>query len=321
MTTGVTERGLESSGGAIFDEATSRIPEKYRARAEQVRPILMAIFQLVDLVIPYVPKVWGLMKQAYTAVLPFWDEFAVFWGVVLTFFGGSFMMTVTTVEAFRLVGQEKIVKAWYKIADDVERLWVEVKKERKRDGDVTAKEWLNLALTCANPEDCREAFTGFYSGAGAVLACLRMQFAQVIALGASCGQVLEEHLGAEHITPTLKALVPEDNWKWVPTLQQIVCKLPAIIVAWILQRVIVAFHSATRGGSILGNACLGFLHKRSIVKSEPTQQMRSVVSLAFTVAGMMFQLSYGFGLPLLLAVPLFPFTIIEYILGFVTFGL
>ena len=318
-------QSVEEMGGDLLDKTINRIPEKYKESAAMVKPAILAVLKLVDLIIPYLPQLWILCKQAYAAVLPFWDELSVIWGIILTFFGGSFMLTVTTIEAFRLVGNEKIVTAWKKIEDDVLRLVKEYNEQNTGTESLTPDKWVqkngNIVLREVNPDDCRDALVGFYAGFGAVIACLRNQFAQVIALGVSFGGVLENHFGVSHVIPFIKALVPEEHWKWVPFLSQIVFRLPTTIIVWCLQRIISAFYSAMRGADILSNACLNFLHKRAIVKEEPNHKVRAFVSAVFTVLGLSFQLSYGFGLPWFLSVPLLPFTLIEYVLGFLSLGL
>eukprot|EP01061_Rhynchopus_euleeides_P045027 TRINITY_DN7957_c0_g2_i1.p2 TRINITY_DN7957_c0_g2~~TRINITY_DN7957_c0_g2_i1.p2 ORF type:complete len:368 (+),score=159.99 TRINITY_DN7957_c0_g2_i1:55-1104(+) len=315
---------VEEMGSDLFDKTVTKIPAKYKETADKVRPLVLAVLRVVDMIVPFLPQLWGLCKQAYAKLLPFWDEMSLVWGVILTFFGGSFMLTVTTVEAFRLVGKDKIIHAWKKIEDDILRL-IQEYREQNHEAETPPEQWVQknglLVMRVVNPDDCRDALIGFYAGFSAVVACLRNQFAQVIALGVSCGETLETHFSQSHVIPFVKELVPEEHHKWVPFIAQAIFRVPTVVIVWFLQRIISAFHSAVRGADILANACLNFCHKRAIVKEAPSQELRAGVSFAFATVGLLFQLSSGFGLPWILAIPLLPFTVVEYLLGFLTLGL
>jgi hypothetical protein len=86
-------------------------------------------------------------------------------------------------------------------------------------------------------------------------------------------------------------------------------------VAWTVQRVISALHSAMRGGLMLSRNLLQYLHEMNILHiNAETSVLDEVAGYALAALGLYFQLSYGFSLPFPLNVLLFPFTLLEYLL-------
>merc|ERR1712217_947757 len=65
--------------------------------------------------------------------------------------------------------------------------------------------------------------------------------------------------------PFLVGIVPEEYKKWVPVLLQWICKAVAISAAWWIQRVISAFHSAIRGGHMVGKHVVDYLKEAQIL--------------------------------------------------------
>eukprot|EP01063_Lacrimia_lanifica_P020280 TRINITY_DN27611_c0_g1_i1.p1 TRINITY_DN27611_c0_g1~~TRINITY_DN27611_c0_g1_i1.p1 ORF type:complete len:332 (+),score=158.31 TRINITY_DN27611_c0_g1_i1:59-1054(+) len=312
---------ITDNGSRMFDRLEEKVPEKYKDIAEKVRPIVMGILAIADIIYPMLPLVYSKAKALYEASLPYKHHYCVVWGLVLTFFGGSFFMTLTTIEAFKLVGRERFERAWKKIDDDVQRVVAGAKEINEKK--MTTDDWLKangaMVLQNINPDDFRDALTGFYAGATAVIAALRNQYAQIIALGASLGEVIEERFGAAHVMPLVKALIPEEHWKWAPFVVQTVCRFPMVFAAWCLQRVVVAVHSAMKGGNQVASHLLHHLAESGMIK-ECSNDMITTLSFIIAGCGVLFQLSYAFSLPWWLAIFLFPLTFVEWLLGFVAFS-
>eukprot|EP01060_Flectonema_neradi_P007290 TRINITY_DN15062_c0_g1_i1.p1 TRINITY_DN15062_c0_g1~~TRINITY_DN15062_c0_g1_i1.p1 ORF type:complete len:327 (+),score=58.00 TRINITY_DN15062_c0_g1_i1:65-1045(+) len=312
----VRSRSAVDQGAEVFDNLKQKVPPKFANFAEKVRPVVMVILQGVDLILPYLPLIWDICQKLYILLLPCFEELTIVWGFVLAFFGGSFVTTITAVEAFRLVGKKKITESWARISDDVDRVISDYNKST--DTNITANEWLKAngrrVLTHVDPDDCKAAMLGFYAGITAIVACLKSQFAKCIALGASMGDVIESHCGVQFVTPVVKQLLPEDHHKWAPFATQCICRLPAVFFSWFIQRLVAAFHSSVRGGSILADALIETLMKRGLLTSPVAPQHRSALASVIAGTGLLFQLNYGFTLPWFLAIFLFPFTIIENIL-------
>merc|ERR1712167_328393 len=108
-----------------------------------------------------------------------------------------------------------------------------------------------LFLRTSDPEQTSRAMSAITSGFLAVLASLKIKFAQAIVVGGAIGDVLRPPV-RRAMEPFLKKALTEDYHKWIRPGLNYACKLVAVSIAWTLQRIISAFHSALRGGQIAG---------------------------------------------------------------------
>ena len=140
------------------------------------------------------------------------------------------------------------------------------------------------------------------------------EFAKTITLGNSIADIVS--VPADRvIVPYLEKLTPEAYKKWIkPTVHSII-KSTAISLAWTLQRIISAFHSALRGGLMCSRNVLEYLSKMKIIHINPDETyLDEIVGYALAALGLYFQLSMGFQVPFPLNVLLFPFSCMEYFL-------
>jgi len=91
----------------------------------------------------------------------------------------------------------------------------------------------------------------------AVMATLRIQFAQAITLGTVIGDIFQK-TADKYISPLLMQLVPADYRKWVPVIIKYICRSTAVSIAWFIQRVMSAFYSAFRGANFFAYGALKF---------------------------------------------------------------
>lgn len=93
------------------------------------------------------------------------------------------------------------------------------------------------------------------------------------------------------------------------------CFFIAVSVAWTVQRILSAFHSAMRGGIVFSRNILAYLAEMKYVSiNHEETYLDEIVGYGLAALGLWFQLAFGFGLPFPLNVILFPFTIAEYLL-------
>lgn len=59
-------------------------------------------------------------------------------------------------------------------------------------------------------------------------------------------------------------MLPEDQRKWAAPLISYFCRTTAISIAWTVQRIISAFHSATKGGIMAARNVLEYLSEMKI---------------------------------------------------------
>ena len=148
-----------------------------------------------------------------------------------------------------------------------------------------------------------------------MLATLKIQFAKAITLGNAIGDALLPP--AELVLlPPLEFILPQDYKKWGQPLIQYTVRSIAISIAWFLQRVISAFHSAIRGGTMCSRNLMHYFGKRGIIPhiNHEDTYIDEVVGFILAGLGLYFQLTFGFQLPFPLNVLLFTFTCVEWFL-------
>ena len=161
-----------------------------------------------------------------------------------------------------------------------------------------------------------DGFQGFYTGLLAVVATLQLRFAQVLTLGASLGDRL--HTYAKQFEPTLQESVDPDMRRWIPQISMYVCKSLGVSLAWMMQRVIFGFTSATKGASMATQGLRDYLVKMKFIDEarlpagDPTLTYIEVV-----LAGLGFyaQFCRGFSGLGYAAIILFPLSVFEWTLG------
>ena len=128
--------------------------------------------------------------------------------------------------------------------------------------------------------------------------------------------------------------------KWIPVLVNWVCKTFGMLVAWTVQRILSAAHSAMRGGFMASRHLFKFLAERNgkkfnaedtcvpgvaaslcVSTPHPTtlcccRYLDEVVGFALAGLGFYTQLKLGFGLPFLVSFILFPVSCLEYVIEY-----
>lgn len=142
----------------------------------------------------------------------------------------------------------------------------------------------------------------------------KKQFAKTIALANSISHIVEKP-AEKFILPHLEKLLDPEYKKWAKPVMSYTIKSCAVSVAWTIQRVISAFHSAMRGGLMFSRNILQYLSKMGYIQINHEETvLDEVVGYSMALLGLYCQLRYAFSLPFPLNVILFPFTIMEYIL-------
>jgi len=85
-----------------------------------------------------------------------------------------------------------------------------------------------------------------------------------------------------------------------------------VSIAWTLQRIISAFHSAVRGGQIAGDALVVMLKNAGILKHGPHDSFADeVVGYLLAFFGLATQIKHGFSLPFPANLLLVPVSFVE----------
>lgn len=181
-------------------------------------------------------------------------------------------------------------------------------------------------LIAIDPQEAMNGFKGLWTVTVTLLATLRSSFAKDIALGVSLGQTIEGSL-SRHLKPFIvKTSQIEDDMKpWLDFMIETICKFIGVSIALVLVRVVSAFHSAVKGGSLLTRYLFQFLSNKGlapkITQEESlghqleSNQFFIIVQYALALYGFWYQISTGFALGFFLRLVLFPFVILETILS------
>jgi len=304
---------------AVLEAAAEKTPA-------WARPIIMnggvafnAACTLLDALEPFFRQAYTYAMAAYEKSLPYKPHLLIpiVTGVVMMFFGGSFMMIISCIEAYRICGWDGTRKGITALYHSYLGLRDANKKDDERDDNndgipdvrqisknelITRK--IKVFLTNCNPAQLQEALAGIYTGFIAVLATLRAQFARTIALGNSIADVVHSHLN-KYVEPTLKRIVPAEYHQWIPVFVSYTFRTAGLSLAYFVTRVLFAVQSALKGAQLVLNAWAAYC--KEMGKEELSSGIwDDVAVVVLSVAGMYVQLFYGFGLPSLLGLLLFP---------------
>ena len=248
----------------------------------------------------------------------------------MCFFGGDFLTLIAAMEAFRMSGYEATKESIANIAQDFKKIAAENKKDDDADsnGDgvkdvlqITPADLVRrktmLFIKVADPKRLTDSIAVISATFFAVIATLKLQFAKTITLGCAIGDAISRPAD-KYILPILEKSLPKEYAKWASPVMHYFIKSLSISVAWTVQRVLSAVHSAMRGGLMFSRNILAYLSKMNYIHIDAEETvLDEVVGYGFALMGIWFQLSLGFSIPFPLNVVLFPFTLLEYTLMWV----
>jgi len=285
----------------------------------------------VDAAAPFVVMAATAAKAAWVALEPYHPEelFCVILGVFMCFFGGEFPAVITAVEAYRQIGYEPTLVALKALWADFQQVQAKSAEDDAvdADGDGTAdvqqlaaqdlvERKVLLFLKSTDPEKTGEALAAISAGYIAVLASLKVTFAQAIVVGGAIGDVIRPP-AVRYVRPLLKKTLNEDYHKWIEPGINYACKTVAISLAWTLQRIISAFHSAVRGGQIAAKGIIHYLHKYGFISvDEDSTLADEAMGYGLAFLGLAAQITFSVRLPFPLNLLLVPFHAAEWFLRY-----
>merc|ERR1711998_191611 len=99
-----------------------------------------------------------------------------------------------------------------------------------------------------------------------------IKFAMTIAFGAQMGNRLESVLSNETVYKYLRDALPGEYDKWAPTIVKYFCKFMGVTLAWMVQRMVFAFHTSISGGTMLASGVIHYLVKTGKVNSSMVEK-------------------------------------------------
>mmetsp|Transcript_7093 Transcript_7093/g.15153 ORF Transcript_7093/g.15153 Transcript_7093/m.15153 type:complete len:370 (+) Transcript_7093:42-1151(+) len=328
-----TDASAESEKTAArLDEREERDVRVSRTAAflRKAEPILLALLAVMEALEPVIIVICKALKWVWVKARPFHPEefLPAAYGLVMVFFGGAYMLTLAAVEAFRIFGWEKL-KVHLVVLYENAKVAYEAHKEDEQvdeDGDgvadvkqITSKRELfarkvKLVLRTIDPDSVSGAIAGLAQGWFAVLATLRLQFAQAITLGVTIGE-LGERVTGRLLRKVGYVLMPDEYDKWVPAIVSYSWRLFGIWFSLMIQRGISAFYSSMRGAELFLWGTLTYLVRRRVLSRthvEPGTVAFTVLITLIGGFGFYWQLIHFFQLPFPLNILFFPLTLVEW---------
>jgi len=246
-------------------------PLKLRPYIVKVEPFLALLAWILMKTIPLYMYVFEKVEEFFQVVPA--DLVQALFGLTICFFGGFFPTLIAAGEAWvqsggddcrRSLGiimqQLKQVKAANQLDDAKDDDGDGIADVNQISGSELAKRKGHLVLTTVNPAELQNAIVSVYQGWIGVVAVLKLEFAKTIALGAAIGEMIKKP-ASQFARPVLEHVMPDDYHPWIEVLINTVCKSFAISVAWTIQRVISAAHSAIRGGLLFTRGIMSWAEK------------------------------------------------------------
>lgn len=319
------------TGHAIDKLSDKYVPDAAKPYVEKAKPFVGAFVEFIAMGYPYVSKGYGAVMDTYQSLKPYHiDDLApAILGLIICFFGGTYMTLIAAVEAYRMSGWDSTKQALGKLYENGKIALEASKKDDLIDADGDGKSdvqelldagevddvlkrKVGVVLRSVNPSEVTDALAAINTGFLAVLATLKVQFAKAITLGSAIGEIITRPC-VLYGSPILESLMPEDLRKWASPIIKYTCKCVAISVAWTLQRIISTVHSSIRGGLMCSRGLLSYLSKIGVMAIQHEDTLMDEIVAAFLAfSGFSFQIGYGFHLPFPINVLCLPFTILEY---------
>lgn len=287
---------------ALIESASSKAPGKMAGCLNAFKPCLAGAAVCCEVCLPIYGQIAYYIAK-FCASLPT-DVFGVVWGLCLVFFGGFYPLTMAAFEAARQCGGSDTYEALHDIAVQLSKYKKMSAKDDLIDADhngvadveeITgvqlAKRKHGVLLKATDPQVLDKAFKGVYTAWIAVLAVLKIQFAQMIALGTAIGGFAAQLLRVP-ATQVMVHVMDKDSHKWIPTYISYTCKGIAVIIAYHVQKIITAFYSATRGGLMVFRCLFAILDRCGVVHVDPNETYLDEV-FGWTLAAVGFYFQYG----------------------------
>ncbi|CAD7941298.1 unnamed protein product [Amoebophrya sp. A120] len=296
---------------------------------EQALPYWNQALEVFAYIIPKIVFVWTKSTELYAA-LPV--EIAMcLYGLALCFFGGTYVVAISAIEAFKMSGGDKISACWKDICEEYAVL-----RDRNQEDDVEdldndgiadvlqisqrelMQRKIKLVVSSIDPDKVSGAVGGLYQGFLSVLMTVKFQFAQSVALAVSMAEKARKPC-AVVLTPLLATALPPDSEDWIVAFIDYLTKTVALLFAWTLQKMVCAVQSAIAGGHIFAQNLLYFLSKKLGVENIDLDEtmVDEYIGWAIAACGIYFQLIHGFSLSFPFSLILFPLNIVEFALEWV----
>jgi len=323
---------------AIASVAEKSPNENIKGCLAATAPLVAMVVRLLLTIAPYFLWFYGKCYELYVAAPK--NLLTMGFGLALCFYGGTFVASIAAIEAFRQLG-------WKETYAELKIVWAEVKsiyaaslEDDKLDDDgdgvadveqipphVLAQRKFVLAMrTVSEPKRLQAAFGHLWAAYLAVLATLRLQFAQTAAIALGIAETILPRVKRVALAPMEHVLAPLECDHWAETLLDSGIKLISVIIAWWFQMIVSAFYSAMRGGKLFAQGLCALIVEKGWtehVEALPgvpkpfdpeTTYIDEIVGYLVAAVGFGTQLCFAFSIGFPINVLLLPLEIIEWFL-------
>ena len=325
-----TESSIGETTEKYAESLSTMAPSQIKPYLIQAIPYVRMTAEFIESTIPLLEVARNFLVETWVKMKPYKPEllFPAFAGFILCFFGGSFFTLIAAVEAYRMCSHDQIDKCVKDLITDFNAFCVANKDDDKVDADkdgiadvkeISGKELATrktiLFLKTVDPKRVTDALAGLNTGLFAIVATLKLEFIKSITLGNSISTIVEPH-AKKFIVPSLKIALTKDYEKWAEPVVTYTVKSVAVSIAWFIQRVVSAFHSAIRGSHMFANNILEYLTIMGYLQKTQREAMLldTIIAPVLALIGLWFQFSQGFSLRFPLNILLFPFSMCEWFL-------
>lgn len=297
---------------------------------DRVYPIFHFVGGIFNVVFPYLLLAWSKANALWIALQPYQplELTSVLMGFFMAFFGSRYLLLLAAIEAARQSGYKGFKDNLWIIYENFEKIYrqnlldnaVDADGNGKADVDELSRKDLftrkfKLFLRVTDPDVVVSAFTGLWVAFLGIVATLRVQFAQTIALGVSIGRVIEGPLN-KFVAPVISSGIKSEYRQWVPFCMKQLSSFIGCTLAFLVARALGGFYSAIKGGQMFAMGLIAYLVKHSYISNAHSDQgiMYSGLVAVIFVTGLYFQISTFFSLPFPLNILLLPASLAENVL-------
>lgn len=316
------------------------IPEgKVPPAIEPLRPkVIMAIqifstaFGWVAWIVRWIVRIWNMLPFNITQMI---------FGAALCYFGGTFTTSIAAAEAFRTMGGAKAKADIDAVIVQLKPAWEANAKDDEVDDDgdgisdvdqltppqLMQRKAFILVTTVKEPQKIQEAIGSVYAAFLAVIATLKLEFAETTAMAMGVADMCKKPL-LKFLVPVLEKALPPATHQWITPAIDSTMRILAVSIAWYLQQIVSAFYSALRGGKLFASGLFNIIAekaKKGIILCpgvvgadfDPDDSiMDELIGWILAFQGFMFQINTGFTLPFPFNLIFFPLSVIEWYLRF-----
>eukprot|EP00188_Purpureofilum_apyrenoidigerum_P001065 Plantae.Rhodophyta-Purpureofilum_apyrenoidigerum.ctg1545.p1 GENE.Plantae.Rhodophyta-Purpureofilum_apyrenoidigerum.ctg1545~~Plantae.Rhodophyta-Purpureofilum_apyrenoidigerum.ctg1545.p1 ORF type:complete len:334 (-),score=53.54 Plantae.Rhodophyta-Purpureofilum_apyrenoidigerum.ctg1545:935-1936(-) len=298
---------------------------------KQAVPIVAKAEDILNDFEPVLHQIMQAYRSLVKALAPFHLEelFPAVYGLILCFFGGTYMMLTSALEAFKLFGFDKVKRNLQALQINFIRAQDALRKDntvdsnhdgvvdvQQLDGRALLSRRVGIFFKSVNPEEVFTAIEGLLQGWIGVVATLKTKYARYIAIGAAIGDSLNKLLGPI-LTQIAQGVLPSEYYRWAPITIRYGCRVFGVSVAWTIARVINSFYSSVRGAEIFLVGLTSFLIRRRYMDQNlivPGSLLFTGLYVLVAASGFLLQFWRQYTLPFPFNILLFPATVLEYLL-------